>query len=37
MQHESAPFFRKFGLRQVKIVRGNQDIVNLQTENHVRA
>ena len=32
------PFhFRKFGFRQVKIVRGNQTIVNLKTENHVRS
>ena len=31
------PFhFRKFGLRQVKVVRGNRTIVNLKTENYVR-
>ena len=36
--HNMNPFhFRKFGLRLVKIVRGNQTIVNLRTENHVRA
>ena len=28
---------RKFGLQQVEIVVGNQTIVNLKSENHVRA
>ena len=36
--YNTNPFhFREFGLRQVKIVRGNQTIVNMKTENHVRA
>ena len=29
--------FQKFGLQQVEIVVGNQTIVNLKAENHVRA
>ena len=36
--YNTNPFhFRKFGLRQVKTVLGNQTIVNLKTENQVRA
>ena len=36
--YNTNPFhFSEFGLRQLKIVRGNQTILNLKTENHVRA
>ena len=36
--YNTNPFhFCKFGLRQIKIVRGNQTLVNLKLQNHVRA
>ena len=38
LTYNTSPFhFRKFGLRQIKIVPGNQTIVKLKTENRVRA